>query len=185
MRQMILAAAMVLAMSATATAQSFTLGQPLTAVWTGAANETDAAVTAYQVRVDTGAWTPSGQSVPQTEYRYAIPQALLTLGAHTISVRACAGATCGTDEAQVSITIGRPLPGRPRTPSVVPSSGQAVLSLPRAVEIANAYATLTVDRNLTGQELSELAKRHGNAPPTRESVFKVLDASFAELVGSR
>jgi hypothetical protein len=171
---------MLVCLPAITQAQTFTLGQPLTAVWTGAANEADAAVTVYQVRVDSGTWTPSGQTVPQAEYRYSIPQNLLTVGAHTIAIRGCAGTVCGTDEAQVTISVGRPLPGRPRTPSVVPTPSMAI-SFRHAEDIAQAYGFLALDRKLTNQELNGLVVRHGGTPPTRESVFAVLDAAFVEL----
>jgi len=165
-----------------AEAQTYPLGQALTAQWEGATNEADAAVDHYEIRVDTGAWTPTGQTVPQATYTYAIPQALLTIGTHTVEVRACAGAVCGSSTAPVSVTIARPLPGLPRNPRVVPTPSVATLTIPQAIEKANAYATLILDRPLTAQELNILALRHPPVPPTRETVIALLDATFAEFV---
>ena len=172
----------LLARAGPVAAQTYTLGQPLTAVWNGTANEAAEGVDSYQVRVDAGAYTPSGQTVPRAEYRYAIPQALLTIGAHTIAIRACAGTSCGP-EASVSVTIQRPAPGLPQNPRVVPTPG-LVLSLPRAQALAQAYAWLALERSLTTAELNWLAVQHGPQPPTRESVFRVLDAAYAGLVGA-
>lgn len=180
MRRLLMMPVLVL-WATTAQAQTYSLGQPLTAEWEGAANEADASVTIYQVRIDAGAWGASGQTVPQATYRYALPPSLLTLGDHTVAVRACAGATCG-GELSAAFTIGRPLPGLPRNPRVLPTPQGAVITIPQAVDRANAYALLILDRVLAPNELGLLSMRHGNVPPTRESVLRVLDASFAELV---
>jgi len=181
MRQILIAVWLVVAAVSTAQAQTFDLGQPLTVEWAGAVNEAAAGVDVYQVRIDAGAWTASGQTVPQTTYRYAIPQALLTLGDHTASVRACAGTVCGA-ELSVAFAITRPLPGLPRNPRILPTPSIAVLTIPQALDRAHAYALLILDRPLTGPELDTLVTRHGAVPPTRESVLRVLDASFAEFV---
>lgn len=179
-RRVVLSCALLVGSALPAFAQ-FPLGQPLTVTWDGAANEAEAGVTQYEVRVDAGAWTASGQGVPQASYRYALPQALLTIGAHTVGVRACAGATCGPD-APVTLTITRPLPGLPRNPAVVPTPVVVSLTVPDAINRAHAYALLIFDRLLTPDELALLGTRHGNVPPTRESVLRVLDASFAQFV---
>lgn len=168
-------------LASAAQAQTFPLGQPLTVVWGGALNEADAAVDRYEVQVDAEAWVPSGQAVPQTEYRYAIPQNLLTIGDHTITVRACAASSCGPS-LLVAITVGRPIPGLPINPRVVPTPQPMVLTLPQAIDLANAYARLVLFRVLTQGELDYLAGLHGPSPPTRESVLTVLDAAFAPLV---
>jgi hypothetical protein len=179
MKAVILTIGLVL-LAAVAQAQTFTLGQPLTAVWNPSLNEADAAISVYQVRVDAEPWVGNGQSVPQSEYRYAIPQALLTVGPHSVSVRGCMGGTCG-DAATITITVARPLPGIPQAPRVVPSQG-APLALDRAIELAQSYAYLALERRLTAPELATIAAQHGPRVPTRESVFAVLDASYAGLV---
>ena len=172
----------LVALSATgAAAQTYTLGQPLTAVWNGTANEANEGVDSYQVRIDNGVYTANGQGVPQAEYSYALPQPLLTIGAHTVYVRACAGTTCGPD-ISVTFTIQRPAPGLPQNPRVVPTPA-AVLSVPRAEALAQAYAYLALERGLTPTELGWLAVEHGPESPTRESVFRVLDAAYARLAG--
>jgi hypothetical protein len=183
MRRLMIVAGMLLVLTA-ATAQAqqtFDLGAPLSAEWEGAANEAAAGVTEYQVRVDTAAWTASGQAVPQATYRAALTQSLLTLGAHTVSIRACAGVRCGA-ELSASFTIDRPLPGQPRNPRIILTPTTAVLTVPQAVDRANAYALLLLDRTLTQEEMNTLAVRHGPGLPTRESVLRVLDDSFAQFV---
>lgn len=182
MRRILIGWALVLGMASVAQAQTYPLGQALTAQWEGALNEADAAVDHYEIRVDVGPWTPTGQAVPQATYSYPIPQALLTIGTHTVEVRACAAAVCGSSTAPVSVTITRPLPGLPRNPRVVPTPSGALLTIPQAIDRANAYATLILDRPLTAQELNILAMRHPPVPPTRETVIALLDSVFAEFV---
>ena len=180
MRRLILVAAMVL-MAAPAYAQ-LTLGQPAVAAWNGAANEADAGVDAYQVRLDADtAWVAAGGSVPRAEYQYQIPQARLTVGSHTVAVRACAGAVCGP-ELSAAFTVGRPLPGVPTGLTVRPVPSVAILTTPEAAARANAYALLTIDRYLTASELGWLAARHPPEPPTRDTVLRLMDAAYAELV---
>lgn len=180
-RTMLMVAAILIGLATVAEAQTYPLGQALTAQWEGAVNEVDAAVDHYEVRVDNGAWVNQGQPVPQATYTYAIPQALLTIGGHTVAVRACAGVTCGA-EVSVAITIQRPLPGLPRNPRVVPTPSGALLTIPQAIEKANAYAVLILDRPLTAQELSILSQRHPPVPPTRETVIALLDETFHDFV---
>lgn len=177
----LIAAALVIAAATVAQAQSFPLGQPLTAQWEGSLNESDAGTDHYEIRLDNGAWVNQGQPVPQATYTYAIPQALLTIGAHTAYVRGCVGGTCGA-EASVAFSITRPLPGLPRNPRVVPTPSAAVLTIPQAVETAQAYATLILARRLTVNELGWLSMQHPPVPPTRDTVLTLLDDVFAEFV---
>ena len=177
----LIAAALVVAAATVAQAQSFPLGQPLTAEWEGTLNEADAAVDHYEIRIDLGQWVNNGQTVPRTTYTYAIPQALLTIGAHTAAVRACTGGACGP-EASVAFSIQRPLPGLPRNPRVVPTPNGAVLNIPQAVETAQAYATLILARRLTVNELGWLSMQHPPVPPTRDTVISLLDDVFDEFV---
>lgn len=164
---------------------TFTLGQPLTAFWLGASNEADAGVDNYQYRVDTGAWTGNGQAVPQAEYTVVLPQALLTIGAHTVAVRACRASVCGA-EVSFAFQIDRPLPGQPRGLGIRPTSSQATLTVPQAIDRANAYGLLILDRYPTSEELGYLAVKYqatyGQLPPNRERVISLLDREFAYLV---
>jgi hypothetical protein len=181
MRILILAAAIVFSAATAQAQQNFTLGQPLTAAWLSADNEAAAAVTTYPARLNGVDLPAIAQPIPSAEYRYSLPQALLTVGDHVFSVRACAGTACGP-ELSTSFTIGRPLPGAPRNPRIIPTPELAVLTIPQAIDRANAYSLLILDRPLTQGELNTLSMRHGNVPPTRQSVFGVLDASFADFV---
>lgn len=163
------------------TPPQFTLGTPLHIRWNGAANETASATNAYQVAIDADTnFVPTGVSVPLPEYTWPIPQARLTLGAHTIRVRACSGATCGPS-LDVAFEITRPLPGMPRNGVVEPVPGQASISIPQAIEYVQAYALWAIDRRLTDGELGFVAGYHTAPIPTKASVALALEAVYPAL----
>lgn len=176
--------AVILAMPVVASAQtSFPLGQPLVAFWSPVTNEAASQVNRYEWKLDGGTFASNGQSVPRAEYTQALPQASLTLGSHSVTVRACNSTVCGPETAFATFTVVAPIP----TPGAVPGGGvrpavAVVLNTNRGVDYAQARALWLVDRALTRGELDSLALRHPNAPLTKESIASIMDEAFAELV---
>lgn len=176
----------VLYLSATAeqpTVPTFPLGTPLVGLWDPPLNPTEAnsGVDNYRWRMDADTTTQNtGVTVGQASYRFTLPQARLTVGPHTFHVAACRGAVCGP-ELSVAFAIEFPLPGIPRNGGIGTGT-VAVLGLPEAVDVAQAYARIAIRRSLTPEELGWLAQRHPPVPPTRESVLHLMDGAYAELV---
>ena len=183
MRRLMMTVAILFGLATAAQAQSFTLGQPLSAAWDPDPNEVSAAVDRYEWQMDADTnWTTAGVTLPQATYLMPLPQARLTLGTHELRMRSCAGTTCSLNPLAVTFDIGRPLPAGPRNPRVVPTPSVAVLTIPQAIDRANAYGLLILDRTLTSQELGYLSMRHPPVPPTRETVIGLLDSVFADFV---
>jgi hypothetical protein len=161
---------------ATSAFAQFPLGTPLMATWQASDNEAAAGVNSYQIRMDADvAYVNLGMA-----YSYQLPQARLTLGGHSVYVRACADQACSPD-LSVAFTVARPLPNPPRNGNVVP--GQvANLTLPEAIQKANAFAYWTIDRYLTQDELEWLATRHPNVPPTRLTIQALMEQAYSALV---
>lgn len=178
MRQTCIGLVLVLGLATAAQAQTFNQGEPLRAVWEATTNEAAAQVNRYEVRLDADT---AGTSVGLA-YSYAIPQARLTVGAHTFRVRACNTNECGPD-LTVTFSVIVPVPPTPGAPrnGIIQRVPVAVLTVPQAIEYAQSYALWAMGRYLTPSELGWLSARHPLVPPTRYTVLDVLDAAYAEI----
>lgn len=82
------------------------LGRPVTVYWGPHHWESVSKIDNYQVLMDDDkTWTPTNQTVPKEEYEWIIPQSRLTLGTHTLYLRACSGSNCGKNEDALSIVF--------------------------------------------------------------------------------
>ena len=158
-------------------AQTYPLGVPLTAAWDATSNEAAAGVDRYRVLLDAVA-LPDVTVLGRPTYSVALPQARLTLGAHTVTVQACAATVC--TDAALTFSVGRPVPNAVPNLRVTPASTLA-LTVPQAIDYVQAYALWAVDRRLSDSELAWLAQRHGNVAPTKASVARVLEQAWAEV----
>jgi hypothetical protein len=183
MRSVILAVALVFGLVGSAQAQNYPLGSPLVAYWNAVPDEVTASVQRYELRLDGGAFAAAGQSIPRAEYTSPLPQGLLTIGAHTIAVRACNATGCGVETA-ISFTIVQPVPGPVPGVGVRPGAALAV-NFNQAQDYARSWAYLVIDRYPTKQEMDGLVLRHGGAPLTKEAVIATMTAAYTELVARR
>lgn len=169
----------VLLCASVAQAQTtYDLGTPITAFWSPTTNEATS-VDRYEWKMDAGTYAPNGQAIGRAEYTQVIPQALLTVGAHAFSVRACGSRGCGP-ESSVAFAVQSPLPGA--VPGLGTRPGAAlVLNQNKGVEYAQAYALWAIDRSLTRTELETLALRRPNAPLTKATIAAVLNEAYSEL----
>ena len=158
---------------------SFALGTPLTLFWPPVDNEAATQVSRYEMAIDTGAFAAAGQSIPtRPEYSTQLPQPALTLGDHTLRVRACNVQRCG-DAGSITVSIVLPVPSTP-LPGVRPSASEALRER-EAIYLANGFAAWALMRDLSRTELELLEIRHANKPLTREALLSTLVAAYNEL----
>jgi hypothetical protein len=185
MRSLILAAALVFGLVGSSFAQtpSFPLGSPVVAYWSPTTDELTVSVQRYELRLDAGSFAAAGQAIPRPEYSAPLDQASLTVGAHTITLRACNAAGCGV-ETTVAFTVVQPVPGPVPGVGVRPGPALAV-NFNQAQDYARSWAYLVIDRYPTKQEMDGLVVRHGGAPLTKEAVIATMTAAYTELVARR
>lgn len=131
------------------------IGASVRATWDAAPDEALHEVSRYEWRVDDGVWQDSGLAVRQAVYSGLIPQAFVTRGTRNLQVRACNEIGCGPTIATTFI-VTLPLPNAPRNLRTEPGP-VAALSVPQAIDRANAYALWHIDRELTPPELAWVA----------------------------
>jgi hypothetical protein len=185
MRSVMLAVVLVFGLVSVAAAQapSYPLGAPLVAHWNASPDEVTAGVQRYELRLDGGAFAAAGQSLPRSEYSAPLVQAALTVGQHTLAVRACNAAGCGVETPFVFIVV-QPVPGPVPGVGVRPGQPLAV-NFNQAQDYARSWAYLVIDRYPTKQEMDGLVVRHGGAPLTKEAVIATMTAAYTELVARR
>jgi hypothetical protein len=111
-----LAAALVLAaLPSLASAQT-----PVTTANQVAFEQSDYAnVTAFELRVDAGAWVPVGKpAATGAANTVVIPLPAMTVGAHTLTARACNAAGCSAASAGINVVMVA-IPQVPANPRVV------------------------------------------------------------------
>jgi hypothetical protein len=177
--------ALVLGLSTAAQAQapSFPLGAPVEAFWPATPDEVTSSVQRYELRLDAGDFAAAGQPIPRAEYTSLLPQASLTIGPHTITIRACNSVGCGKETPFVFHVV-QPVPGAVPGVGVRPGPALAI-NFNSAQDYARSWAYLVIDRYPTKQEMDSLVQRHGGAPLTKEAVIETMTKAYAELVARR
>jgi hypothetical protein len=161
---------------------SFRLGTTLRLEWDfSAADIKNAEVNRFEVQVDSGPWVNTSSAIPSPgdTYSYTIPSLVLPVGKHIVSVRACNVHECGS-AASAGVTIFEVIiPVTPSQPRIVPVD--QIVSIPEALEVVQAYATLALGRRLVQSELDGLAARY----PYRlvfGDVLRFMDEEYIRLV---
>lgn len=119
-----------------------------------------------------------GKTAFGSDFRAQLPA--LAVGTHSVVIRACnAENECGPSSDALQFHILSPVPGKPGTPSLVPTQ-QAAINLPRAIQLAQCYAEWAIDRQFTTGELQLLASLHPQVPVTKDSVRSLLDSQLGQ-----
>jgi hypothetical protein len=159
---------------------TFALGSPLTARWDANTDEVTSAVTRYELRFDNGAYAAAGQPMPRASYDSPLAQGLLTVGQHSVEIRACNATGCGVGTGfafAIQMGVPGPVPGV----VVVPVGSVAAIDFNRAQEYARSFAYLFIDRYPTKTEMNALVDRHGSAPLTKDAVIATMVGAYTAL----
>lgn len=91
----------------------------------GIGSEADSQADHYEINQDAGAFVNANVTLGQANYSFLIPQAWKTVGAHTLGVRLCRQAVCGSTAflAYVQDAAVPSTPGLPTNPRVVVPAG--------------------------------------------------------------
>jgi len=183
MKKITLIILMLLAFSINANAQ-YRLGSPVEATWDYTlADVTAGLVTRFEVRLNSGAWVNTGLPPTATSYVYVLPAIGLTVGTHTVSVRACSAVPeCNLPIAATTITftVISPIPKPPTNFKVQP--GTTLVSNERIFEIVNSYSLIVRAEPIRDNELIQLAQNYkGPIPPTFDAIMDYLDATLLIL----
>ena len=167
---------LILSIPSTTFAQDYRVNEERNLAWDYTQANIDVSQTIrFEVRLDSGIFFDTELPVlPPGTYEWPLPE--LTVGGHVVRVRACNSLECGSS-AMLSFNVLAMLPPPPTNLRIPP--GQ-VVSLPRAIQLAESYSFVRRLHGLSQGEMNFLANNY-QGDFTYSNIMNYLDESFTKL----